>query len=130
MSSTPSCAISGAVRERRPRQSRPVVCAGRCSRCSRQRVTRLHGLYALSYCCYYVGDFASSLEAATRLDALGEATGSRRARAEAAMAGLSYAARGDWEAGIDASRRALEHAPDPFERTEQLPPKLGAGLSQ
>jgi class 3 adenylate cyclase/tetratricopeptide (TPR) repeat protein len=72
-------------------------------------------LYALSYCCYYVGDFDSSLQAAARLDALGKATGSRRARAEAAMAGLSYAARGDWEAGLDACRHALEHAPDPFE---------------
>jgi class 3 adenylate cyclase/tetratricopeptide (TPR) repeat protein len=72
-------------------------------------------LFALSYCCYYVGDFDSALEAAARLDALGEATGNRRARAEAAMAGLSYATRGDWAAGVDWCRRALELAPDPFE---------------
>ncbi len=72
-------------------------------------------LFALSYCCYYIGDFDSALEAAARLDALGEATGDRRARAEAAMGGLSYATRGDWEAGIKACERALELAPDPFE---------------
>jgi class 3 adenylate cyclase/tetratricopeptide (TPR) repeat protein len=72
-------------------------------------------LYALSYCCYYVGDFDSAIEAAARLDALGEATGNRRARAEAAMAGLSYATRGDWAQGIEVCRRAFEVAPDPFE---------------
>jgi len=73
-------------------------------------------LYALSYSCYYSGDFESALEAAGRLDALGEAIGSRRARANAAMmAGLSRATRGDWEAGIKACERALELSPDPFE---------------
>jgi class 3 adenylate cyclase/tetratricopeptide (TPR) repeat protein len=73
-------------------------------------------LYALSYSCYYSGDFEAALEAAGRLDALGEAIGSRRARANAAMmAGLSRATRGDWEAGIKACERALELSPDPFE---------------
>jgi tetratricopeptide (TPR) repeat protein len=72
-------------------------------------------LYSLSYSCYYVGDFDSAIEAAARLDALGQATGSRRARAEAAMASVSYAARGDWTQGIEVCRRALELAPDPFE---------------
>ena len=73
-------------------------------------------LYALSYSCYYSGDFDAALEAAGRLDALGEATGSRRARANAAtMAGLSHATRGDWEAGTKACERALELSPDPFE---------------
>ncbi len=71
-------------------------------------------LFALSYSCYYSGDVDAALEAAGRLDALGEATGSRRARANAAtMAGLSHATRGDWEAGIKACERAL--SPDPFE---------------
>jgi tetratricopeptide (TPR) repeat protein len=73
-------------------------------------------LFALSYSCYYSGDFEGALEAARRLDALGETTGSRRARANAAMmAGLSNATRGDWEAGIKACERAIELSPDPFE---------------
>jgi tetratricopeptide (TPR) repeat protein len=73
-------------------------------------------LYALSYSCYYMGDFESALDAAARLDALGETTGSRRARANAAMmAGLSHATRGDWAAGIEACQRALEISPDTFE---------------
>jgi class 3 adenylate cyclase/tetratricopeptide (TPR) repeat protein len=79
------------------------------------RVWFSQALYALSYCCYYVGDFDAAIEAAARLDALGEATGSRRARAEAAIAGLSHASRGDWSQGVEACRRALELAPDPFE---------------
>jgi class 3 adenylate cyclase/tetratricopeptide (TPR) repeat protein len=73
-------------------------------------------LFALSYCCYFKGDFDGALEAVARLDALGEVTGSRRARANAAMmAGLSYATRGECEAGIRMGERARELAPDPFE---------------
>jgi tetratricopeptide (TPR) repeat protein len=73
-------------------------------------------LFALSYSHYYAGEFDLALEAAARLDALGETTGSRRARANAAtMAGLSYATRGDWVAGVEALQRALEFSPDPFE---------------
>ena len=72
-------------------------------------------LFALSYCCYYVGDFDGALKAAARLDALGETIGSRRAHAESAMRGLAHATRGDWKAGIEACQRALEAAPDPFE---------------
>ena len=73
-------------------------------------------LFALSYSCCYSGDFEAAIEAAGRLDALGEVTGSRRARSNAAlMAGLSHATQGDWEAGIKACERALELSPDPFE---------------
>jgi class 3 adenylate cyclase len=72
-------------------------------------------LFALSYCCYYSGDFDSAIEAAARLDAIGLATGDRRARAESAIAGLSYATRGDATEGIKVCRRCLEIAPDPFE---------------
>jgi class 3 adenylate cyclase/tetratricopeptide (TPR) repeat protein len=73
-------------------------------------------LFALSYSCYFIGDFDSAMQVAAHLDAVGEATGSRRARTNAAtMAGLSYATRGDWEAGIKACERALELSPDPFE---------------
>ena len=78
-------------------------------------------LFALSYCCFYTGDFDAAAEAAARLDSLGEVTGSRRARAEAAMmAGLSYATRGDCEAGIKECERARELAPDPFETAAVL----------
>jgi len=73
-------------------------------------------LFALSYASYYTGDFGSALDAATRLDGLGATTGSRRARANAAMmAGLSYATRGDWAEGIEAEQRALDLSPDDFE---------------
>ncbi len=73
-------------------------------------------LFALSYSCYFTGDFELALEVAARLDAVGETTGSRRAQANAAtMAALSHATRGDWAAGIDACRRALEISPDAFE---------------
>jgi len=78
-------------------------------------------LFALSYSCYYVGDFDSALEAAARLDALGEATGSRRARANGAqMAGLAYATRGDWKAGVEMCERAVEISPDAFETAFSL----------
>jgi tetratricopeptide (TPR) repeat protein len=72
-------------------------------------------LYALSYCCYYAGDFDGTLEAAARLDTLGQTIGSRRARAESAMGGLAYATRGDWAEGIEACERALKLSPDLFE---------------
>ncbi len=73
-------------------------------------------LFALSYACYYGGDLDLALEVATRLDALGEATGSRRARANGAqMASLSCAARGDWATGVERCERALEISPDDFE---------------
>lgn len=72
-------------------------------------------LYALSYSCYYAGDFDEALDAAARLDALGKTIGSRRARAESAMGGLAYATRGECTVGVEACQRALELAPDPFE---------------
>ncbi|MDX1486918.1 MAG: adenylate/guanylate cyclase domain-containing protein [Acidiferrobacterales bacterium] len=72
-------------------------------------------LFALSYCCYYAGDFDEALDAAVRLDDLGETMGSRRARAESAIGGLAYATRGDWTVGIEVCQRALDIAPDPFE---------------
>jgi tetratricopeptide (TPR) repeat protein len=73
-------------------------------------------LFGLSYACYYAGDFNSVLEVAGRLDAVGEATDSRRARANAAtMAGLSHAARGEWEAALKACERARSLSPDAFE---------------
>jgi class 3 adenylate cyclase/tetratricopeptide (TPR) repeat protein len=73
-------------------------------------------LLTLGICLYYTGDFELALEDAARLDAVGEATGNRRARTNATMViGLSYATRGDWAKGIEACERALELSPDPFE---------------
>ena len=73
-------------------------------------------LFTLSYCCTFAGEFASALEAASRLEAFGDATGIRRAQANAAMlAGLSRATRGEGEAGIELCQRALEVSPDDFE---------------
>ena len=73
-------------------------------------------LLALSYASYYRGDFASSIAAASRLEALGEQTGSRRARANGVMMiGFSQATSGEWEKGIAAEQRALELSPDDFE---------------
>jgi tetratricopeptide (TPR) repeat protein len=73
-------------------------------------------LFVLSYASYYRGDFNSAIDAATRLKARGEMTGSRRARANAEMMiGLSRAACGDCAEGIEAEQRALELSPDDFE---------------
>jgi class 3 adenylate cyclase/tetratricopeptide (TPR) repeat protein len=73
-------------------------------------------LFALSYASYYQGDFDSVFEAAARLNTLGQATGSRRARANAEMMiGFSLASRGDYAEGIKAEQRALELSPDDFE---------------
>jgi len=73
-------------------------------------------LLALSYASYYRGDFASSIAAASRLEALGEQSGSSRARVNGIMmSGLSQATSGDWEKGIAAEQRALELSPDDFE---------------
>jgi tetratricopeptide (TPR) repeat protein len=73
-------------------------------------------LFALSYASYYRGDFHSALDAAARLNVLGETAGSRRARANAVMMiGLSRATCGDWAEGIEAEQRALDLSPDNFE---------------
>jgi tetratricopeptide (TPR) repeat protein len=78
-------------------------------------------LYALCYSHYYAGNLDAVIEVAARLDAFGEATGSRRARANAGMiAGISHATLGNHEAGVKACERALELAPDPFETAAVL----------
>jgi class 3 adenylate cyclase/tetratricopeptide (TPR) repeat protein len=87
-----------------------------CLERTEDRFWHSQALFTLSYCCYFNGDFDSALEITVRLDALGEATGNRRARANATMmAGLSYATRGEWMAGVEALKRALDISPDPFE---------------
>jgi class 3 adenylate cyclase/tetratricopeptide (TPR) repeat protein len=87
-----------------------------CLERTEDRFWHSQALFTLSYCCYFIGDFDSALEIAVRLDALGESTSNRRARANAIMmAGLSYATRGEWMAGVEALNRALDISPDPFE---------------
>jgi class 3 adenylate cyclase/tetratricopeptide (TPR) repeat protein len=73
-------------------------------------------LFTLSYACIFAGEFDGALEAAARLDALGQATGIRRAQANGAMiAGLCRAMRGEAQAGVELCERALELSPDDFE---------------
>jgi class 3 adenylate cyclase/tetratricopeptide (TPR) repeat protein len=74
-------------------------------------------LLALSYASYYQGNFDLALDAATRLNALGERSGIRRVRSNAIMMiGLTHATRGNWAAGIEAEKRALDLSPDEFEK--------------
>ncbi len=64
----------------------------------------------------FSGDFELAVEAAARLDAIGEALGDRCLQTNAAVTlAWSYATRGDWAAGIEAYQRALERSPDAFE---------------
>jgi class 3 adenylate cyclase/tetratricopeptide (TPR) repeat protein len=73
-------------------------------------------LFTLSYCCIFAGDFASALEAATRLREFGDASGIRRAQANAAMlGGLSLAMSGEGDRAVQLCDRALQISPDDFE---------------
>ena len=73
-------------------------------------------LFTLSYCCIFAGDFESALAAASRLDEFGDATGIRRAQANAAMlTGLSLAMRGEGDKAVALCQRALDVSPDDFE---------------
>ncbi|MDX1487600.1 MAG: hypothetical protein R3268_05320, partial [Acidiferrobacterales bacterium] len=72
--------------------------------------------YTLAFNYYWVGQFDLALEVATRLDAIGKTIGSRRFQTLGMMMrGVTLATTDDREAGIEACRRALELAPDPFE---------------
>ncbi len=78
-------------------------------------------LFMVSLCCIFAGEFDSTLEATTRLEVLGDATGNRRAQAIAAMlAGLAHTMRGDAETGIDLCERALELSPQDYETATAL----------
>ena len=73
-------------------------------------------LFTVSYACIFAGQFDQALEAATRLDAVGQASGIRRAQTNAAMiAGWCHAMRGDAHAAIESCERALALSPDDFE---------------
>lgn len=73
-------------------------------------------LFTVSYCCIFSGDFDSALQAASRLNEFGDASGINRAQANAAMlAGLAYAMRGDADMAVELCQRALDVSPDDFE---------------
>jgi tetratricopeptide (TPR) repeat protein len=73
-------------------------------------------LFTLSYCCIFAGDFDSALDAAERLTEFADATGIRRAQANAGMlAGLAHAMRGDGTLAVELCERALSISPDDFE---------------
>jgi tetratricopeptide (TPR) repeat protein len=62
-----------------------------------------------------MGEFEEALQAEARAYAIGEAAGDRQLQASAAWAsGLIRALMGDWEAGIEACQRGLQHSPDPL----------------
>jgi tetratricopeptide (TPR) repeat protein len=64
---------------------------------------------------YFMGEFASALEAESRAHAIGEVLGDSRLQSYAAWAtGFIETTRGDWEAGIEACQRSLERSPDPL----------------
>jgi class 3 adenylate cyclase/tetratricopeptide (TPR) repeat protein len=72
--------------------------------------------YTLAFNYYWIGQFDLALQVATRLDAIGKTIGSRRFQTLGTMmTGVTLATSGECEAGIEACRRALELAPDPFE---------------
>jgi tetratricopeptide (TPR) repeat protein len=73
-------------------------------------------LFTLSYCCTFAGEFEPALVAAGRLEAFGDASGMRRAQANALMLmALSRATRGEGAAGIELCERARALSPDLFE---------------
>ncbi len=62
-----------------------------------------------------MGEFEEALQAEARAYAIGEAAGDCQLQASAAWAsGLIRALMGDWEAGIEACQRGLQHSPDPL----------------
>ena len=66
-----------------------------------------------SYC--MMGAFAEALAAVAQAHALGEALGDPRLQTYTAWTtGWIEATRGEWEAGIAACHRSVEHAPDPL----------------
>lgn len=73
-------------------------------------------LFTLAYCCIFAGEFDAAFAAASQLEEFGNATGIRRAKANASMiVGFSLAMRGEGESGIKLCERAREMSPDDFE---------------
>ncbi len=71
-----------------------------------------HWVVAINYT--HMGEYEAALEAAARVQAIGDATGDPTLRCTAAWTrGMVCAARGQYEAGIAACQLALESAPNP-----------------
>jgi tetratricopeptide (TPR) repeat protein len=69
----------------------------------------------------FMGEFTAALEAAARADTVGDGIGDPRLRAYAAWTtGWIRAAMGEWDAGIEACRRSLEHSPDPVNTADAM----------
>ena len=75
-----------------------------------------YALYVLAWILLLSGDFDAALEAATRVDAIGEAIGDRRLRATAtSMTGMVHVYTGEYDVAIQALRRGLDLSPDQYE---------------
>ena len=73
--------------------------------------------YVLAYTYHGIGDFERVIATVARIEAVAETIGDRRRQSSAfEISGLSLAKRGDWAEGIAACQRALELAPDPYQR--------------
>jgi transcriptional regulator with AAA-type ATPase domain/tetratricopeptide (TPR) repeat protein len=69
----------------------------------------------------FMGEFTAALEAAARADTVGDGIGDPRLRAYAAWTtGWIRTAMGEWDAGIEACRRSLEHSPDPVNTADAM----------
>jgi tetratricopeptide (TPR) repeat protein len=80
-----------------------------------------YSLFGLGLLNHLVGYFNLSLKTATRLEALARAIGDRRLLSNAAQnKGWSFAAQGEWEAGIVACQEALSLSPDAYEKAWTL----------
>jgi tetratricopeptide (TPR) repeat protein len=72
----------------------------------------VHWVLGLNH--HALGEFDEALAAEARVEALGEALGEPRLRSFAAWTtGLIRAARGEWDAGIEACQRGVDLSPDP-----------------
>jgi DNA-binding NtrC family response regulator/tetratricopeptide (TPR) repeat protein len=70
--------------------------------------------WGLAFSLGFMGDFGQALEAAARARAIGEAIEDPRLQAYAAWTtGWIRAARGEWDAGIEACQQSLARSPDP-----------------
>ena len=78
-----------------------------------------HFILGINYA--FVGQFEAALGEEAKVDALGQAIGSRRLRSYAAWAtGGMHAFMGDAALGIEGCRRSLETSPDPFNTADAL----------
>ena len=72
--------------------------------------------YVLAWILVIAGDFDPALEAAARVDAIGETIGDRRLQATgASLRGMVYVHTGEYDLAIEAHRRGLDLSPDAYE---------------